>query len=79
MPSFLTSSYNPQLVAFSFLVAIFSSFVALDLARRVTESSGLAARIWLIFGALVMGSGVWSMHFVGMLASSCPFRSAMTG
>ncbi len=72
MPSYLPSSYNPQLVAFSFLVAIFASFVALDLARRVTESSGLAARIWLIFGSLVMGSGIWSMHFVGMLAFVLP-------
>lgn len=72
MPSFLPSSYNPQLVAFSFLVAIFSSFVALDLARRVTESSGLAARIWLIFGSLAMGSGIWCMHFVGMLAFELP-------
>jgi NO-binding membrane sensor protein with MHYT domain len=31
---------------------------------------------WLLFGAIVMGMGIWSMHFVGMLAFSLPFPIA---
>jgi diguanylate cyclase (GGDEF)-like protein len=72
MPEFLPSSYNTNLVTLSFLVAVFASYVALDLARRVRESTGKAARIWLICGSLAMGSGIWSMHFVAMMAFSLP-------
>lgn len=72
MSSFLISRYDPKLVVLSFLVAVFASYVALDLARRVVETKGQAARIWLICGSLAMGSGIWSMHFVAMLAFSLP-------
>lgn len=72
MSAFLISRYDPKLVFLSFLVAVFASYVALDLARRVVETKGRAARIWLICGSLAMGSGIWSMHFVAMLAFSLP-------
>lgn len=60
--------YNPALVALSVLVAVFASYTALELTRRVTLSSGRTARVWLLTGACAMGLGIWSMHFVGMLA-----------
>ncbi|WP_342620485.1 EAL domain-containing protein [Rhodoferax sp. GW822-FHT02A01] len=72
MPLFLVSSYDPQLVALSLLVAVFASYVALDLSRRVAQHSGKGAIVWLTGGSLVMGSGIWAMHFVGMMAFSLP-------
>lgn len=72
MSEFLISNYNTQLVTLSFLVAVFASYVALDLARRVEDAVGNPARIWLICGSLVMGSGIWSMHFIAMMAFSLP-------
>jgi diguanylate cyclase (GGDEF)-like protein/PAS domain S-box-containing protein len=61
-------TYNLWLVALSYLIAVVASFTALDLGSRVTLTSGRTARVWLIGGAAAMGIGIWSMHFVGMLA-----------
>jgi two-component system sensor histidine kinase/response regulator len=64
----LVGSYDLHLVALSFLIGILASYVALDLAARVTAARGRARRVWLMSGAISMGVGIWSMHFVGMLA-----------
>ena len=69
---FLQTSYAPVGVALSVLIAAFASFVALDLARRVRTQDRFSAAVWMVGGALVMGTGIWSMHFVGMLAFSLP-------
>src|SRR5438067_579823 len=61
-------TYNPWLVTLSYLIAVVASFTALELGSRVSLSERRAARVWLVGGALAMGIGIWSMHFVGMLA-----------
>ena len=68
----LASSYNPLLVLLSLFVAILASYTALDMAGRVVTAHGRAALSWLIGGASAMGLGIWSMHFVGMLALNLP-------
>lgn len=64
--------YDPLLVALSIGIAIFASYTALALANRVSVSVGRARAAWLSGGSLAMGSGIWSMHFIGMLAFSMP-------
>jgi diguanylate cyclase (GGDEF)-like protein/PAS domain S-box-containing protein len=62
-------TYDPWLVLMSIVVAVMASFVALELASRLAATRGTSqARYWLAGGALAMGAGIWSMHFVGMLA-----------
>jgi diguanylate cyclase len=68
----LTGSYDDLLVAVSFLVAVLAAYTALDMAGRVATAKGRAAWWWLAGGAFAMGFGIWSMHFVGMLAFSLP-------
>ncbi|MDD9270782.1 EAL domain-containing protein [Paenibacillus sp. GCM10023248] len=58
------------LVAFSYVVAVVASYTVLDLVGRISSSKGMSRWSWLLFGAAAMGLGVWSMHFVGMLAFS---------
>ena len=65
-------AYSPSLVLLSVAVAIFASYVALNLAYSVTQAQGKARLIWLTCGSLAMGIGIWSMHFVGMLAFEMP-------
>src|SRR5262245_8037572 len=65
-------SYDPKLVALSFAVACFASYTALDLGTRITESSGWSRRAWLATAAGAMGGGIWSMHFIAMLAFVMP-------
>ncbi len=62
-----SGTYDPVLVALSYAVATLASFTALSFARRVAQLDGPARR-WLAAGASCMGLGIWSMHFVGMLA-----------
>jgi NO-binding membrane sensor protein with MHYT domain len=64
----MPGTYDLRLVALSYLVAVFASYTALDLAGRVTSSRGRARTVWLLGGALSLGIGIWSMHFIGMLA-----------
>ncbi|MEW9699371.1 EAL domain-containing protein [Paenibacillus sp. SI8] len=60
--------FNGWIVLLSFVIAVLSSYSALNLAGKVSHSHGRNRVIWLIAGSLVMGVGVWSMHFIGMLA-----------
>jgi diguanylate cyclase len=68
----MSGTFNHWLVLLSLLVASFASYTALDLGTRITASKGRAARVWLVGGAFAMGTGIWSMHFIGMLAFSLP-------
>jgi NO-binding membrane sensor protein with MHYT domain len=68
----VTGTYDPYLVALSILVAAFASYTALDLGGRVATARGLARRMWLAAAAITMGGGIWSMHFVAMLAFIMP-------
>jgi len=72
----LIGSYNYALVALSVLIAIFASYAALDLAGRVTAASGWTRAVWLLGGAGAMGTGIWSMHYIGMLAFILPIPVA---
>src|ERR1700758_3451064 len=72
----LTGSYNHALVALSVLIAMFASYAALDLAGRVTAASGWTRAVWLLGGAGAMGTGIWSMHYIGMLAFILPIPVA---
>ena len=64
----LIPTHEICLVVLSVAIAIITSYTALDLAGRVTLTAGRARSLWLAGGAGVMGIGVWSMHFVAMLA-----------
>ena len=68
----VTGTHDPYLVALSILVASFASYTALDLSGHVGPARGFARRVWLVAAALTMGGGIWSMHFVGMLAFIMP-------
>jgi PAS domain S-box-containing protein len=68
----LLASYDYRLVAFSIFIAVFASYSAIDLAGRITASRGRARLVWLTGGAFAMGSGVWAMHYTGMLAFRMP-------
>jgi NO-binding membrane sensor protein with MHYT domain/CheY-like chemotaxis protein len=68
----LHAAYSPLLVVLSVLIASAASYTALDLAGRVTAARGRGRLPWLAGGSLAMGVGIWSMHFVGMLAFHLP-------
>ena len=72
----LTGHYETSLVLMSILVAIAASYAALSLAGRVSQSRGRAVGAWIVGGAIAMGSGIWAMHFVGMLAFRLPIPIA---
>jgi len=68
----MVGSYDYLLVALSIVIAIVASYAALDLAGRVTSARGRSRSLWLSVGAMAMGIGIWSMHYVGMLAFRLP-------
>ena len=65
--------YNVGLVATSVAIAILAAFVAFSISGRIAAATTRWARYaWASAGAISMGGGIWSMHFVGMLAFSLP-------
>jgi len=68
------TGHDPALVVVSYLAAAIASFTALDMAERWRNAPPAARRFWLWGAALVLGGGVWSMHFIAMLAYRAPLR-----
>src|SRR5258708_21148054 len=64
----VTGTYNQNLVGLSIRVAACASYTAFDLGGRVAATRGVAPRVWLVAAAIAMGGGIWSMHFIAMLA-----------
>jgi len=64
--------HDPALVALSMTVAVLASFVAFDVAGRIMHTTGWRKLGWIAAAATAMGGGIWSMHFVAMLAFSLP-------
>lgn len=71
----MNGTHDHHLVVLSVAVAAFASFTALSLANRIRASKGRARKIWLMAAAVALGGGIWSMHFVAMLAFSMPGMS----
>ncbi|HEX7871804.1 MAG TPA: MHYT domain-containing protein [Sphingobium sp.] len=72
----MTGSHDALFVCLSILIAVLASYTALDLSNRVRASTGGFRTLWLSAAAMVLGGGIWSMHFVAMLAFRMP---GMTG
>jgi diguanylate cyclase (GGDEF)-like protein len=69
----LAIHYNVGLVIVSVLLSIGASFAALSLSDRVRAATTVGPRrFWLTSGSVAMGVGVWSMHYLGMLALTLP-------
>lgn len=65
--------YDPWLVATSVVIAILAAYVALSISSRIVAAkTGRSRWAWTSAGAVVMGGGIWAMHFVAMLAFSLP-------
>ena len=68
----IAGTYNPWLVLLSVVIASCASYVALDLGGRTAAARGRSRTMWLLGGAFSMGVGIWSMHYIGMLAFTLP-------
>ena len=66
----LHATHDPMIVLLSVLVAVVASLVSLDLAERLRATAGRARLLWLWGAAFALGGGIWSMHFIAMLAFS---------
>jgi diguanylate cyclase (GGDEF)-like protein len=66
----------PSLVILSLTLAVLASFVSLELAGRIKVTYGRARAAWLVAAGTAMGGGVWSMHFIAMIALELPFAVA---
>jgi diguanylate cyclase (GGDEF)-like protein len=64
----LTTHLDVRLICLSIAVAVVASYAALDLAQRSRDANRWRRRLWIGGAGVTMGLGIWSMHFVGMLA-----------
>jgi len=64
----VSSTYSLPLVILSIIIAIIDSFAALNIGARIYKAKGMSKWLWLTAGGVAMGGGIWSMHFIAMLA-----------
>jgi PAS domain S-box-containing protein len=76
MHATMHATHDAPLVALSVFIAILASYTALALAGRVAVARGRVRAAWLLGGCISMGIGIWSMHFVAMLAFQLPVQIA---
>ena len=74
----MSGSYNWILVFASYCVAVIAAYTAIYFGTRLFDLSGTARKFWLAAGALCLGTGIWSMHFVGMSAYTMPGHAHMS-
>ena len=79
MNTFMPSSYNLLVVTASFAIAMLASYVTLDLSRRVRTAQRRVGQAWWAAGSIVMGTGIWAMHFLGMQAFRLPIALGFAG
>jgi NO-binding membrane sensor protein with MHYT domain len=65
-------TYDPLLVLLSFVIATLGSYTGLRLARRLVLERGPVRKVFLSGAAVTIGGGIWSMHFIAMLAAGMP-------
>lgn len=70
----LHETYSWPLIILSIVISVFASYCALDVYERMTQLSGRTKTLWMGFGSVAMGLGIWSMHFIGMLAVHLPIE-----
>ena len=75
----ISTAYDFNLVILSVIIAIFAAYTAIDLTERISTTHRYASLGWLIAGASSLGMGIWSMHFVGMLALKLPIAVSYDG
>jgi NO-binding membrane sensor protein with MHYT domain len=68
----MLAGHNPYLVTLSVAVAVLGGYTGLGLAARIVGKSGLQRRGLLVGAAAFLSIGIWTMHFVGMLAAPLP-------
>jgi len=68
----LLVSYDPLMVVASVLVAVLASFTGLKLASGLRYLDTPRRKTQIVKAAIALGGGIWSMHFVGMLAVQLP-------
>ena len=71
--AFIAWGVRPELRAALLLMACLASYVALDMTRRIPANHGRASGWWLGGGALALGTGLWSIHFIGLAGDALPF------
>jgi NO-binding membrane sensor protein with MHYT domain len=68
----MLSGHNPYLVALSLAIAVLGGYTGLGLAGRILGKSELQRRALLVGAAGFLSTGIWTMHFIGMLAAPLP-------
>jgi signal transduction histidine kinase len=66
--SCITDQHDPRLVVLAAIMCLFSCLTAMMMISRGRQAAGNARTVWLVMGGVVAGCGIWSLHFVAMLA-----------
>ena len=64
--------HDPYLVALSVVIAILGGYTGFGLAARIRATPGVSRRVLLAGAAAFLAVGIWTMHFIGMLAAPIP-------
>ena len=70
----LEYSHDPMFVAGSFMVSLLAAFTGLSLTRGLSALPVFSRKVRVAMAAVALGTGIWSMHFIGMLGLQLPVQ-----
>jgi diguanylate cyclase len=70
------AGHDPYLVALSVVIAILGGYTGFGLAARIRGTPGVSRRLLLAGASAFLAVGIWTMHFIGMLAAPIPADTA---
>lgn len=70
----MNTSYDLDLMLASWCIAVAAAYAAFDLGGRIAGFDGPQRWLWLLLGALAVGSGIWAAHYTGMQAQGLPVQ-----
>lgn len=67
------SSYSPILTTFSLIILILSIYTSLILVDRIFDGLRLHKKLWIVAGAFVLATGLFSFHFIAIISHHVAF------
>lgn len=65
---YITGEYNIYIILLSIIILITAAYISFIIISKISVASQKHKLFWLFTGSITMGIGIWSFHFIGMLA-----------
>ncbi|MDZ4877818.1 MAG: hypothetical protein CLLPBCKN_007253 [Chroococcidiopsis cubana SAG 39.79] len=71
----IQGTYDLHLILIALVAGVFASYTAFSLLPLSIQNRDRQRKLWLILSSISLGLGIWTLHFISMIAFSLPVRT----